>query len=132
MKTILLIEDNPELLDNLDEFLQMEGYRTILCKNGIQGIELAQQFRPDLIICDVRMQGIDGHEVLRGLLRSSKTNGIPFIFSTSLSEKLDRTESMALGADDYIVKPFELGALLKMSKAWIESGTHRPCCGPLA
>lgn len=126
MQTILLIEDNADFLDNLDEFLQMEGYRTLLTNNGKRGIELAQQFGPDLIICDVMMRGTGGHEVLRGLLGSPKTNGIPFIFSTSLSEKLDRAESMALGADDYIIKPFELGALLKMAKAWIESGTKRP------
>lgn len=68
---------------------------------------------------------MDGHEVLHLLLNSSATYHIPFIFSTSMSEKVDREEALKLGADDYIIKPFELESLLKMAETWIKSGSIR-------
>lgn len=118
-QTILLIEDNPDILENLTEFLEMEGYKILAANNGKKGLELAAEFIPDLIICDVLMREMDGYEVLRLLLDTPETHEIPFIFSTSMSEKVDRTEAMKLGAVDYIVKPFELKTLLKMIKACI-------------
>lgn len=71
------------------------------------------------------MPEMDGHEVLRLILDTAKTHEIPFIFSTSNSEKVDRTKALELGADDYIIKPFELETLLVMSKKWINSGSDR-------
>jgi len=125
MDTILLIEDNKNILENLTEYLELEGYRILVANNGKKGIELAREFIPDLIICDVMMPEMDGHEVLHLLLDTVKTNEIPFIFSTSMSEKIERAQALKLGADDYIVKPFEMDALLKMAKAWIRSGSKR-------
>ncbi|MEQ1675277.1 MAG: response regulator [Chitinophagaceae bacterium] len=128
MKTILLIEDTRDILENLTEYLEMEGYNILVASNGKMGLDLAAEFIPDLIICDVMMHEMNGHEVLRLLLDTAKTHDIPFIFSTSRSEEFDKMESLELGADDYIVKPFELEALLQMSKAWIESGSKRKNC----
>jgi len=71
------------------------------------------------------MPEMDGHEVLHSLLETVKTYEIPFIFSTSMSEKVERAEALKLGADDYIVKPYELGTLLKMAEKWIASGSLR-------
>ena len=119
METILLIEDNTDMLENLTEYLELEGYKILGSDNGKKGIELANKFIPDLIICDVLMREMSGHEVLRLLLNSSITSNIPFIFSTSLSEKIDKVESLKLGADNYIVKPFELETLLEMIKICI-------------
>jgi DNA-binding response OmpR family regulator len=125
MKTILLIEDTKDILENLTEYLEIEGYKILVANNGKKGVNLAMEFIPDLIICDVLMHEMDGHEVLRALLDTAKTYEIPFIFSTSMSEKFDRIQSLELGADDYIVKPFELETLLKMVKSWINSGSKR-------
>ncbi len=125
MKTILLIEDNQNILENLQEYLEIEGYHILAANSGKKGVELACQFLPDLILCDVLMREMDGHQVLHLLLETAKTHEIPFIFSTSLSEKIDRNESLKMGADDYIVKPFEMETLLKMIKYWIESGSNR-------
>ena len=125
MKTILVIEDNNDILENLTEYLEMEGYKILPANNGKRGVELAREFIPDLIICDVLMREMDGFEVLHSILDTSKTYEIPFIFSTSLSEKIDRTEALRLGADDYIVKPFDMELLLKMAKTWIQSGSKR-------
>lgn len=128
METILLIEDTSDILENLTEYLEIEGYTILVANNGKKGVELASAFIPDLIICDVLMQEMDGYEVLRLLLATAKTHDIPFIFSTSLSEKFDKTQSLELGTDDYIVKPFELETLLKMVKTRINSGSKRHCC----
>ncbi len=125
MKTILLIEDNKEILENLTEYLEIEGYKILGANNGRRGFELAMEFIPDLIICDVLMPEMDGHEVLHLLLETSATYQIPFIFSTSMSEQVDRKEALILGADDYIIKPFEVEVLLKMVKTWIGSGSNR-------
>jgi len=125
MNSILLIEDNENLLENLTEYLEMEGYTIFAAINGKKGLELAQNSLPDLIVCDVLMPEMDGYEVLRLLLCTAKTHDIPFIFSTAMSEKIDCSKAMELGADDYIVKPFELAALLMMSAKWIKSGSKR-------
>jgi CheY-like chemotaxis protein len=123
MKTILIIEDNSDILENLVEFLQMEGYKTLEANNGKDGIALAKEFIPDLIICDFFMYGMNGHEVLRLLLNTLTKFKIPFIFSTSMSEKSDKAATLKLGADDYIVKPYELQSLLKMVHRWINCDT---------
>jgi DNA-binding response OmpR family regulator len=132
MKTILLIEDNNDILENLTEFFEMEGYRILIATNGSEGVEIARESIPDLIICDVLMPEMDGHEVLFHLLETAKTHQIPFIFSTSMSERVDRAEALKMGADDYIIKPFEPELLLKIARFWIASGSHRnqlPACG---
>ena len=120
VKTILLIEDRIEILDNLKEFLELEGYNILSADNGQLGIDLAQQFSPDLIICDVLMPEMNGHQVLKNILDLKLPFRGPFIFSTSLSEKIDRIDTLKLGADDYIVKPYELDELLKIIKVWID------------
>ena len=125
MDTILVIEDNEEILENLTEYLEMEGYKILGANNGKTGIELAREFIPDLIVCDVLMRAMNGHEVLQVILGSGTTYAIPFIFSTCMSEKIDQTAALLLGADDYIIKPFSLEDLLTMVKAWILSGSTR-------
>jgi DNA-binding response OmpR family regulator len=118
-ETILLIEDNSDILENLVEFLQREGYKTLEANNGKDGIALAKKFIPDLIICDFLMYKMNGHEVLYLLLNTLKKFKIPFIFSTSMSENSDKAATLKLGADDYIVKPYEVQTLLKMVNYWI-------------
>jgi CheY-like chemotaxis protein len=125
MKTILLIEDNQDILENLTEYFEIEGYRIAGTRSGRTGVEIASDLVPDLIICDVLMPVMDGYEVLNLLLHKAKTFNIPFIFSTSMSESVDREEALKLGADDYIVKPFELDLLLRMAESWIKSGSSK-------
>ena len=92
------------------------------------GVELALEFLPDLIKCDVLMPEMGGYEVLHLLLETSATYTIPFIFSTSMSEQFDRKEALTLGANDYIIKPFDMEVFLKMVKTWLESGSKRHAC----
>lgn len=125
MATILLIEDNLPILENLTEYLEMEGYTILTADNGKKGIDLAVEHIPDVIICDTKMPVLDGYEVLHLLLSLSKTCEIPFIFSTSNAERIDRTKALEMGADEYIIKPFAPESLLKLVKACMSSGSKR-------
>jgi DNA-binding response OmpR family regulator len=125
VKSILLIEHNPDILANLIEYFELEGYHIFSTNNGKRGIELALEFIPDLIICDTPTPGIDGQEVLSLLLNNAFTFEIPFIFCTTLCEKNSRMQALEQGADDYIIKPFELEYILEKAKACILSGSKR-------
>ncbi len=112
MKSILIIEDNEDIRENVAEILSLSDYKVITASNGKEGIESAQKNRPDLIICDIMMPGVDGYGVLHVLHKTPETQNIPFIFLTSKSERSDFRAAMELGADDYITKPFSGNELL--------------------
>lgn len=112
MKTILVIEDEPEMLRNMITILSLEGFETLAAANGRLGVESARRERPDLIICDVMMPELDGHGVLAALRAHPDTLAIPFIFLTARGEKTDVRAGMNLGADDYLTKPVDADDLL--------------------
>lgn len=112
MKTILVIEDNEIIRENLQEMLMLSHYTVLTADNGKTGIDLALQQLPDLIISDIMMPGVDGYGVLHVLGKDPKTQNIPFVFLTSKSERSDFRAAMELGADDYITKPFNANELL--------------------
>jgi CRP/FNR family cyclic AMP-dependent transcriptional regulator len=112
MKTILIIEDNEDIRENVAEILMLSNYKVFLATNGKEGIEAAQKYLPDLIICDIMMPGVDGYGVLHVLHKDPNTQDIPFIFLTSKSERSDFRSAMEMGADDYITKPFAGNELL--------------------
>ncbi|WP_162052540.1 response regulator [Pontibacter pamirensis] len=107
MKKILLIEDNQEIRENIAEILALANYDVLEADNGKVGVEAAKKEIPDLIICDIMMPQLDGYGVLRMLGSNTATASIPFIFLTAKSEKEDFRKGMNLGADDYLVKPFD-------------------------
>jgi CRP-like cAMP-binding protein/FixJ family two-component response regulator len=113
MKTILLIEDNNDVRENTAEILELANYKVLQAENGKQGVEIAQQAKVDLIICDIMMPVLDGYGVIHLLSKNSATASIPFIFLTAKSERIDFRKGMEMGADDYISKPFDDIELLK-------------------
>lgn len=117
MPVILIIEDNTDVRENLGEILHLSGYQVLSAENGKVGVEIALQDKPDLILCDVMMPELDGFGVLHILNRNSKTADIPFVFLTAKAEKDDFRKGMALGADDYITKPFDDTLLLQTIEA---------------
>ena len=117
MKKILIIEDNPDVRDNLSEILTLGGYEATTAENGKSGVEKALESPPDLILCDIMMPELDGYGVLHILSRQAKTADVPFIFLTAKAEKEDFRKGMSLGADDYITKPFDDMALLQTVEA---------------
>lgn len=112
--TVLLIEDNSEMAENICSILELAKYNVIYAPNGKAGVDLAQQKHPDLILCDIMMPELDGYGVLHILNRDPETAGIPFIFLTAKADRSDFREGMNLGADDYVTKPFDGVDLLKV------------------
>src|SRR6185295_10507134 len=105
MKTILIIEDEPEMRRNITALLRYHEYEPIEAENGRKGIEAARRKKPDLVLCDVMMPELDGHAVLQALQQDADLALIPFIFLTAKGEKDDLRSGMNLGADDYLTKP---------------------------
>jgi len=107
MKKILIIEDNTEVRENTAEILELTNYEVFTAEDGKVGVELALKEKPDLIVCDIVMPVLDGYGVYHLLRKNSETANIPFIFLTAKSEKADFRKGMGMGADDYIMKPFD-------------------------
>lgn len=107
MKKILIIEDNDELRENTAEIIELSNYKVITAADGKAGVELALKEKPDLVICDIMMPVLDGYGVYHLLSKHKETATIPFIFLTAKSEKADFRKGMGMGADDYIMKPFD-------------------------
>ncbi|MES2732668.1 MAG: response regulator, partial [Bacteroidota bacterium] len=107
MKTVLVIEDNPDILQNTAEILSQAHYRVLTSTNGEEGVALAQQEKPDLVLCDMLMPNFDGYSVLRMLGINPATAHIPFIFLMAKADKNEGNMGMNLGVDDYITRPFD-------------------------
>jgi len=112
MPTILLIEDHQVIRDNTAQLLELAGYTLLTAENGELGVKLALTTRPDLVICDIMMPVLDGYGVLQIFNQNPLLTGVPFIFLTAKTERADQRHGMALGADDYLTKPFVKAELL--------------------
>ncbi len=112
MKTILLIEDDAFIRENTAELLALAGYAVATAENGKIGVERALAARPDLVVCDIMMPVLDGYGVLHLFGQYPRLAGVPFIFLTAKTERADQRHGMALGADDYLTKPFSEAELL--------------------
>ncbi|ADB37088.1 response regulator [Spirosoma linguale] len=110
---ILVIEDVTQIRENIAELLTMSGYEVQMAADGVKGITLAQKWSPDLILSDIMMPDMDGHQVLKSVRASPTLAHVPFVFLTAKSDMLDLRYSMNLGADDYLTKPFRSSELLK-------------------
>ena len=113
MKKILIIEDEPLVRRTLRDVLEMAKFKTLLAADGLAGLATARCEVPDLILSDVLMPGLDGHELLAALRTDTFTARIPFIFLTAKGEDKDVRTGMNLGADDYLIKPVGAFDLLK-------------------
>ncbi len=120
MTEILVIEDDPLNQEAISATLKHAGYQVTLAENGAFGVELARSNQPDLIICDVMMPWMGGHEVLQLLRNDSKTANIPFIFLTAKTEYAAVRQGMNLGADDYLTKPFIAQELIEAIRTRLE------------
>ncbi|NBC00628.1 MAG: response regulator [Bacteroidetes bacterium] len=120
MTTILVIEDELFIRENLLELLEAEGYAPIGAPDGEAGVALAQKHHPALIICDLMMPKMDGHAVLDVVRNDPVLAATPFIFLTARADKRDLREGMTRGADDYLTKPFRLEDVLSAVKTQLE------------
>jgi DNA-binding response OmpR family regulator len=121
-RRILIADDEPDLRKMLTAYLQAEGFDTSVAADGLQAVAQARADRPDLIVLDVGMPGIDGFEVLRRIRADSD---VPVIMLTARSEEVDRVVGLTVGADDYVTKPFSPRELSARIKAVLRRG-RRP------
>jgi two-component system sensor histidine kinase/response regulator len=111
MKKILVIDDEQWLREMIQLALRQKGYEVVEAGNGAEGIERARADLPDLVLCDVNMEKVDGYATLSTLRSEPNTAAIPFILMTGLADNAGMRHGMELGADDYLPKPFTIEAL---------------------
>ena len=110
--TILVVEDEEDLRDIVIYNLEREGYKTVGVESGEEGLELAISLRPDLVLLDLMLPGMNGMDVCRKIKQDSSTQSIPIIIVSAKGEEADIVSGLELGADDYLTKPFSPRILL--------------------
>jgi len=116
MRTVLVIEDNRDIRENTSEILELAGYAVLCAENGREGIQMAVESVPDIILCDIMMPEVSGYEVLKSLKGDKGAASIPFIFVTASGEKSEVELAMNMGANGYVRKPYDAKDLLEMIK----------------
>ncbi|HWA58458.1 MAG TPA: response regulator transcription factor [Gemmatimonadales bacterium] len=109
-RRILVVDDNPDLADGIRYNLELEGYQVRVAVDGPEGIRLAEEWQPDLIILDLMLPGCDGYEVLRAIRHRGRT--MPVIILSARGEEADKVKGFRLDADQYVTKPVGLMELL--------------------
>ena len=113
-QAVLVIEDEENLLKAIKYNLEQDGYKVQSAMDGEQGLDMARQMGPSMIILDIMLPKMDGIEVCRILRRESN---VPILMLTAKSEEIDRVVGLELGADDYVTKPFSMRELMARTKA---------------
>ena len=103
---ILIVDDEPDILELIEYNLKKEGYQVYLASNGQDGINVAKKVQPDLIILDIMMPKMDGFTLAEKCVNYNPDT--PFLFLTARNQSEDKIKGLKLGADDYIIKPFEM------------------------
>lgn len=116
-QTILVVDDEQDLLDLIEYNLKKEEFKVLKAENGLEGIELARKSRPDLILLDIMMPKMDGLEVCRELRSDPHLKLVPIIFLTARDDEKTEVEGLNQGADDYITKPISTKRLMSRIKA---------------
>ena len=114
MATIFIVDDDQAIGEMLSLVLENEGFQTVTCLDGLRAVEMFPIVKPDLILLDVMLPGLDGTEVAR---RIRATSNVPIIMLTAKSDTLDVVAGLEAGADDYVPKPFKVAELLARIRA---------------
>lgn len=125
MSRILVIDDTAEIRSDIGFLLTAEGYEVLEADSGRKGLELAQTWAPDVIVCDINMPHMDGYAVLKQVRNLAVTRITPFIFLTARSERIDVRAAMDAGADDFITKPFQPPELITSVRTQISKTEMR-------
>jgi DNA-binding response OmpR family regulator len=105
--TVLVVDDDPVILRLLEASFEMEGFNVVGAADGVEGLERAREVMPDVVILDVMMPRMTGHEVATALRADPRTARIPIIFVTARAQSSDVERGLELGVDDYVTKPFD-------------------------
>jgi DNA-binding response OmpR family regulator len=123
MSKILVVDDEQSIVDMLTYNLVKAGHQPIVARDGEQALRLARAERPDLVILDLMLPGLDGLDVCREIRKESS---LPIIILTAKDEEIDRVVGLELGADDYVVKPFSVRELMARAKSVLRRAQPRP------
>jgi len=121
--TVLIVEDDPETVELVSLYLRRDGYHVLSASDGLEGLRLAREARPDLVILDLMLPGLDGMQVGR-ILREEAD--VPIIMLTARVDEKDRLAGLELGADDYVTKPFSPRELAARVKAVLRRSANDP------
>ncbi len=124
-ETILIIEDEKDIVKMLEYNLKKEGFKTLSAYDGEYALDLAVRKNPDLVILDLMLPGIDGLEVCKELKSNVKTASVPVIILTAKAQESDKIVGLELGADDYMTKPFSPRELVARIKAVLRRGKEK-------
>ena len=122
-KKVLIVEDDSNIAELLNLYLEKEGFEPLVAKDGGKGVEQFRAFQPDLVLLDIMLPVMDGWSVLKKIRESSK---VPVIMLTAKGETSDKVSGLEMGADDYIVKPFSIRELLARIEAVLRRSPERP------
>jgi two-component system sensor histidine kinase/response regulator len=127
MQNVLIIDDNEDVRNVIAKTLDYFGFYTRQAKDGMAGVQVALDWHPDLIICDVRMPGMDGYRTLSAIRELPGIATTPFIFLTGALDRNDMRRGMTSGADDYLTKPFTAEELLEAVTARLSKQADLQC-----
>ena len=122
MPKILLVEDNEMNRDMLSRRLERRGYDVVIATDGLEGVSAAQVHRPDIVLMDMSLPGLDGWEATRKLKAAAETARVPVIALTAHAMSGDREKAMAAGCDDFDTKPIDFVRLLGKIEALLKGG----------
>ncbi len=125
-ETILIIEDEKNIVELLKYNLEESGFRILKALRGDEGLQIAQKQKPDLILLDLMLPGLDGIEICKILKNNSASANIPIIMLTAKGEEADKVIGLELGADDYMTKPFSPRELVARVKAVLRRPQEKP------
>lgn len=123
-KTLLLIDDDPNLILLVQDYLEFRGYSVITAENGREALEILQEEAPDMIICDVMMPEMDGYTFVKNVRENPRTNWIPVLFLSAKGQSQDRVKGLNTGADIYMVKPFEPEELVAQVESTLKQASR--------
>ena len=118
-KKVLVVDDEPDLVETVRFPLEMEGYRVLVSYNGEDGLNQARRESPDLIILDLMLPKLDGYKVCRLLKFDEKYRHIPILMLTAKAQEKDRLLGKETGADGYMTKPFDIDQLMEKVKVYL-------------
>jgi two-component system alkaline phosphatase synthesis response regulator PhoP len=123
---ILAVDDEEHIQELIKFNLENSGYKVICCGTGNEALKIVRSERPDLVLLDVMLPGIDGYDVCKEIRKDNNISNIPIIMITAKSEELDKILGLELGSDDYMTKPFSIRELLARVKAVLRRTTIQP------
>ncbi len=121
---ILVVEDDPISLRLIHYTLQHEGYQVLTALNGLEGLKIAREEKPDLIVLDVMLPGIDGFEVCHRLRAEPETAQLPVLMLSAKAQEIDKTTGLKVGADDYLAKPASPSEIVSKIKNLLAQTKH--------